>query len=109
MIGAVPTIGEGRAPRTDMRVTTVGIHATSGIASNAEIQNQPSASAFDRWGSAFSYILSGTLMPRRSRPRCNTRAVRLDNARRELRSGSSDYNTGQASEKAWKLFASSNR
>src|SRR5689334_20513617 len=43
------------------------------------------------------HIFSGTLMPRRSRPRCNTRAARSDSSRRELRVGSSDLNTGQAS------------
>ena len=43
------------------------------------------------------HIRSGTLIPRRSRPRCKTRAVRSHSARRELSAGSSDFNTGQAS------------
>ena len=43
------------------------------------------------------YIFSGTLMPNKSRPRCRTRPVRSHKANRELRSGSSDFKTGQAS------------
>jgi hypothetical protein len=55
-------------------------------------------SSFDIRASSFCcHILSGTLIPRRSRPRCNTRAVRSHNIRREPRAGSSDFNTGQAS------------
>ena len=43
------------------------------------------------------YIFSGTLIPNRSRPRCRVRAVNSQSARRELRAGSSDLRTGQAS------------
>ena len=43
------------------------------------------------------HIRSGTLMPRRSKPRCKTRPVRSQSASRELRAGSSDFKTGQAS------------
>ena len=43
------------------------------------------------------HIFSGTLMPRRSRPRCKTRPLRSHSASRELRTGSSDFNTGQVS------------
>ena len=44
-----------------------------------------------------AYIFSGTLMPSKSRPRCKTRPLRSHSARRELRTGSSDFNTGQDS------------
>src|ERR1051326_7441342 len=45
----------------------------------------------------FFYIRSGTLIPRRSKPCCKTRAVRSHSTSRELRAGSSDFKTGHAS------------
>jgi hypothetical protein len=43
------------------------------------------------------YIFSGTLIPSKSRPCRNTRPVNSQSANRELRAGSSDFNTGHAS------------
>src|ERR1700719_3133725 len=48
------------------------------------------------WTFEVFYILSGTLMPNKSSPRWSTRPARSHNARRELRAGSSDFQTGQA-------------
>src|SRR5438046_7471130 len=63
-------------------------------------------SSFDIRASSFCYhILSGTLIPSRSNPRCKTRAVRSHNAKREPRAGSSDFRTGHDSSKVWKVFA----